>query len=549
MMTYLLLHGFASLLIFASLKLLVSAPPRLRLWFAFGGMALWLVPMPLFRPTLHLKNMPEPLITTIQVLELAPSSAESSIPTSEISAPAQLGISWSTLLILLILFIGLWKWASSRRQHRQWLRQLNRHARPMLENTAAINWGITAPIFIMPGYGAMTTGVFRPKIWVGAEHLEQPELSSLLLHEWQHIQQADNLWTASIHFLECLCWWNPLALYFGRQARFYIELSCDQKCIRLIDYQVYQRALARTLQHKLIHPFSSAALVTAAQGSGNTNISRLKLLNRSFKMNFRQTFCLLAISAVGSIALAFPNISPQTLLPTVNNFQITGETPTEDSIARVGQTGVTPPVFTKKTRPKYPERAMKIGLQGYVILEAVLRKDGSVTDMKILRGLGKGRFGFEEASMEALEQWQFKPGRVNGRAADVRMTLKIDFVLQDNENSLPILKWDSLDMPEDVGGTIKRPVAKLTSKTKKKDQPKPNLVIPVEVEIDAAGHLVDFEPDGMVLGQLLYPDLALEQLKSLLADIEWTPARTEDQGFATVMTLNLKIHLGTTPEN
>lgn len=104
--------------------------------------------------------------------------------------------------------------------------------------------------------------------------------------------------------------------------------------------------------------------------------------------------------------------------------------PQGDTIARVGQVGVEPPVFTKRVPPEYPERAVKIKLQGYVILEAVLRKDGSVDDIKVLRGLGKGKFGFEEAATQALKRWQFLPGKVNGRPADVRMTLKVDFVLQ-----------------------------------------------------------------------------------------------------------------------
>ena len=101
-----------------------------------------------------------------------------------------------------------------------------------------------------------------------------------------------------------------------------------------------------------------------------------------------------------------------------------------DTIARVGQVGVEPPVFTKKVSPKYPERAVKIKLQGYVILEAILRKDGSVDEIEVLRGLGKGKFGFEEEAIKALRAWQFLPGKVAGSPADVRMTLKIDFVLQ-----------------------------------------------------------------------------------------------------------------------
>ena len=104
--------------------------------------------------------------------------------------------------------------------------------------------------------------------------------------------------------------------------------------------------------------------------------------------------------------------------------------PQTDTIARVGQVGVEPPVFTKRVPPKYPDRAIKIKLQGYVILEAILRKDGTVDDIKVLRGLGKGKFGFEEEAIKALKKWQFLPGKVNNRPADVRMTLKIDFVLQ-----------------------------------------------------------------------------------------------------------------------
>jgi protein TonB len=104
--------------------------------------------------------------------------------------------------------------------------------------------------------------------------------------------------------------------------------------------------------------------------------------------------------------------------------------PQGDTVARVGMVGVEPPIFTNKVPPEYPEKAIKIKLQGYVILEAILRKDGSVDDIKVLRGLGKGKFGFEDEAIKALKRWQFLPGKVNNRPADVRMTLKIDFVLQ-----------------------------------------------------------------------------------------------------------------------
>jgi len=101
--------------------------------------------------------------------------------------------------------------------------------------------------------------------------------------------------------------------------------------------------------------------------------------------------------------------------------------PQTDRIARVGQVGVEPPIFTKRVSPEYPLMALKVKLTGFVILEAVLRKDGQITEIVVLRGLGQGKFGFEERAIEALEKWEFLPGRVNNRPADVRMTLKIDF--------------------------------------------------------------------------------------------------------------------------
>jgi len=103
--------------------------------------------------------------------------------------------------------------------------------------------------------------------------------------------------------------------------------------------------------------------------------------------------------------------------------------PETNTVALAGQVGVEPPTFTKKVHPVYPARALKERLEGYVILEAVLRKDGTIDDIKVLRGLGQGKYGFEEAAKAALQQWQFLPGKVNNQPADVRMTLKIDFTL------------------------------------------------------------------------------------------------------------------------
>lgn len=106
-----------------------------------------------------------------------------------------------------------------------------------------------------------------------------------------------------------------------------------------------------------------------------------------------------------------------------------GEPPARSSVIAQGTKGLEPPIITKRVPPNYPQRAARVGLQGYVILEAVMRSDGTLSDIRVLRSLGKGRFGFEDAARKALKKWEFMPGRLNGRNVDVRMTLKIDFDL------------------------------------------------------------------------------------------------------------------------
>jgi protein TonB len=105
--------------------------------------------------------------------------------------------------------------------------------------------------------------------------------------------------------------------------------------------------------------------------------------------------------------------------------------PLEEGPVRAGFGGVTYPVLIESTKvlPKYPELARKAKVTGNVILEAVIRKDGTVGGVKVLRSPG-ANLGFEEAAIEAVTQWRYKPGVQNGRPVDVYFTIVVDFVLK-----------------------------------------------------------------------------------------------------------------------
>lgn len=77
--------------------------------------------------------------------------------------------------------------------------------------------------------------------------------------------------------------------------------------------------------------------------------------------------------------------------------------------------------------PDYPELARRARLGGVVVLEATIDRDGNVTNVNILRGLG---LGLDEAAVNAVSQWQYTPTFYNGRPVEVLLTVTVQFQLQ-----------------------------------------------------------------------------------------------------------------------
>ena len=99
----------------------------------------------------------------------------------------------------------------------------------------------------------------------------------------------------------------------------------------------------------------------------------------------------------------------------------------EPAERRVLSTGVTPPTVLSRIEPVYSEAARKAKLEGTVELSAVIRKDGSVEAVKVLRGLG---LGLDESAIRALKSWQFRPGMKDGRPVDLRVNIEVTFSLR-----------------------------------------------------------------------------------------------------------------------
>ena len=80
-------------------------------------------------------------------------------------------------------------------------------------------------------------------------------------------------------------------------------------------------------------------------------------------------------------------------------------------------------LVTHRVDPDYPEAARPAKLEGVIVLDVVVGRDGSVEDVRALNGPDV----LAQAAMEALRWWRFEPYRVDGKPVVVETTVAVEF--------------------------------------------------------------------------------------------------------------------------
>jgi protein TonB len=88
---------------------------------------------------------------------------------------------------------------------------------------------------------------------------------------------------------------------------------------------------------------------------------------------------------------------------------------------------VMPPVPVIQPFPIYTSAAFQAGIEGAVLLQCTVRKNGTADSIKIFQGLGYGLD--ESAAYTIANRWRFQPGIRNGNPVDVLMNISVSFTL------------------------------------------------------------------------------------------------------------------------
>jgi TonB family protein len=102
-------------------------------------------------------------------------------------------------------------------------------------------------------------------------------------------------------------------------------------------------------------------------------------------------------------------------------------------IAKASMPGLSLPVsrgvsgghLVRRVPPVYPPQAKMLRLEGSVVLTATVREDGSVHDVKVVKGAPE----FAPSAVEAVKQWRYRPFQLDGKPVSTTLQINVDFKL------------------------------------------------------------------------------------------------------------------------
>jgi protein TonB len=83
-------------------------------------------------------------------------------------------------------------------------------------------------------------------------------------------------------------------------------------------------------------------------------------------------------------------------------------------------------MIISQPKPVYPALAKQARVTGIVILEAIIGKDGAVSEVHVLSGHPL----LQQAAVDAVSQWKYKPTLLNGEPVEVQTTVTVNFSFQ-----------------------------------------------------------------------------------------------------------------------
>jgi protein TonB len=127
------------------------------------------------------------------------------------------------------------------------------------------------------------------------------------------------------------------------------------------------------------------------------------------------------------------DLQPGTPPQPVTEAAVTGDTETAGKVTstaaeRVQMSADASEIVTRPVRPNYPLLARQMKVQGSVILQALIGKDGIIQNLRVV----SGPHILASAAQDAVRQWHFKPHFEGAEAVETQAKITVNFTISTN---------------------------------------------------------------------------------------------------------------------
>lgn len=276
-------------------------------------------------------------------------------------------------------------------------------------------------------------------IFMNPAAVKEDEISEILTHEMAHVKQHHSVDVLLAEMVSICCWMNPFAWLLKREVRLNLEFLADRKVMEAgfatKSYQYHLLGLAYNHKYGL---------------SNNFNFSHLK--QRIIMMNKKKSnaawhikYALFVLPAFALLVAGNISCSQDASQTEDAKEEVVAPVSPEAKEAPADSTAKEEVFMVAEQMPeypggmkemlkflqenvKYPENAMKNNVQGRVIVQFVVEKDGTPTEFKVLRSVDPDLDAEALRVMKAMPKW--KPGMQKGQVVRVKFTVPVSFKLQ-----------------------------------------------------------------------------------------------------------------------
>ncbi|MEQ9376944.1 MAG: TonB family protein [Imperialibacter sp.] len=268
---------------------------------------------------------------------------------------------------------------------------------------------------------------FFNHVFIGQlSNLDEHSKNKIIAHELAHYKEWHSLDILFVELLRILFWFNP-SIYMLKKALVEThEYRADELSISKGEEQVYCSLIARLA-------LNGAGYHIANHFNKSLTLKRIAMI-KSDKLKVRW-WKLAAIAPVGLLFFFFVSCEQQSATEPIGEIEVATDDAAKEIFTVVEELPAFPGGMTSlykyfSTNLTYPPQAKAAGTEGKVFVEFVVGKDGKVSDVKAIKGIGSGCD--EEAIRVIASSPDWVAGRQRGKSVRTRLILPIYFTLSGN---------------------------------------------------------------------------------------------------------------------